>query len=45
VKAWRRHLHKFDNVEGAQPAEAAAAGAGGDAAGAVDMQVSCVRHA
>jgi hypothetical protein len=43
VKAWRRHLHKYDNVEASQQAEAAA-GAGDDAAGAADMQVSCVRR-
>jgi hypothetical protein len=43
VKAWRRHLHKFDNIDGVQQTEAAAAaaGAGDDAAGAADMQVCC----
>ncbi|WIA35866.1 hypothetical protein OEZ86_004250 [Tetradesmus obliquus] len=36
VKAWRRHLHKFDNVEA--PAPAAAAGDSSAAAAAADMQ-------
>jgi hypothetical protein len=36
VKAWRRHLHKFDDMEAPKPAAG-----GSNAADATEMQVSC----
>ncbi|KAF6266212.1 histone RNA hairpin-binding protein RNA-binding domain-containing protein [Scenedesmus sp. NREL 46B-D3] len=38
VKSWRRHLHKYDNIEAQQPA-AAAPGINDNPAAAADMQV------